>query len=275
MAKKIIIVIIVLLVAGAGIYGYKVEQRRARQAEFARIQQSKKSERKITIIEGWRLKDISADLAKEGIASEDDFMAAAKIGTWRDKYSFLSDSKIKSLEGFLYPDTYNIYVSSTPTQIIKKLLDEFDAKVTPQMRSDLQAQNHSLYDAVILASVLEREISNKPESDSDRKIVADIFWSRLKIGMALQSDATVNYITGKTSTRPILKDQEINSPYNTYKYRGLPPTPINNPSLASLLAVIYPTPNDYLYFLTDSTGAAHFAKTYAEHQQNIIKYLGK
>lgn len=230
-------------------------------------------ERSITIIEGWRLKNIAAYLAEEGAVAESDFLAAAEIGNWRFRYSFLNDAEIKSLEGFLYPDTYKIFTDATAADIIKKLLDEFDGKVTPQMRADLQAQKHSLLDAVILASIIEREISNQPAADSDRKIVADIFWKRLQIGMGLQSDATVNYITGKTSTRPTLADLEIDSPYNTYKYRGLPPGPINNPSLASLEAAIYPTANDYYYFLTDKSGAAHFAETYAGHQQNIAKYL--
>lgn len=273
MARKIFIILIAIAIVAAWSYDYKARKDKARRAEIARIQQSKKAERKITVIEGWRLKDAASYLAQEGVVSEADFTAAAKIDNWRSEFAFLKDPKIKSLEGFLYPDTYNIYADASAEDIIRKLLDEFDRKVTQKMRSDLQAQNRSLPDAVILASILEREISNKPEHDSERKIAADIFWSRLKIGMGLQSDATVNYVTGKTSTRPTYKDLEIDSPYNTYKYRGLPPGPINNPSLASLMAVIYPSPTDYLYFLTDESGKAHFGRTYAEHQRNIVKYL--
>ncbi|MFA5020957.1 MAG: endolytic transglycosylase MltG [Patescibacteria group bacterium] len=230
-------------------------------------------ESQLTIVEGWRLKDIAVYLENKNIIGADDFLAAAEISCWRNRYDFLSDPKIKSLEGFLFPETYNIFRAATADDIIKKLLAEFNGRVTASMRSDLQKQNHSLLEAVTLASIIEREISNQPEADSDRKIVADIFWKRLEIGMGLQSDATVNYITGKTSTRPTFADLEIDSPYNTYKYRGLPPGPINNPSLASLIAVIYPTPNDYYYFLTDEGGRAYFAETYSGHQQNIIKYL--
>ncbi|MFA6525976.1 MAG: endolytic transglycosylase MltG [Candidatus Buchananbacteria bacterium] len=273
MIKKIFVLIIFVIIIGAIANGYFVKKENERKAAQIRIQQELSRERKMTIIEGWRLKDISAYLEREGIVEENKFLEAAKISNWRDEYIFLKDPKIKSLEGFLYPDTYNIFTDVTAEDIIKKLLDEFDDKVTDKMRADLKAQNRSLFDVVILASILEREISNKPAFDSDRAIVADIFWKRLSIGMGLQSDATVNYITGKTSTRPTLKDLEIDSPYNTYKYRGLPPGPINNPSLASLMAVIYPAKNDYYYFLTDETGKAYFAKTYEEHLSNIRKYL--
>lgn len=230
-------------------------------------------ERNVTIIEGWRLKDVAADLEKDGVVSEADFLSAAQINNWRSQYDFLSDKKITSLEGFLYPDTYRVYKDASSSDIIKKALDEFAQKVTPQMRADLKAQNRSLIDAVILASIIEREISNQPAHDAERAIVADIFWKRIKIGMGLQSDATVNYITGKTSTRPTLKDLAIDSPYNTYMYKGLPPGPINNPSLASIQSVIYPTKNDYYYFLTDANGKAYFAKTYDEHLANIKRYL--
>lgn len=273
MIKKIFVLIIFIVIIGAIANGYFVKKENERKAAQIKIQQELNRERKMTIIEGWRLKDVAAYLEREGIVEENKFLEAAKIGNWRDQYAFLKDPKIKSLEGFLYPDTYNIFTDATADDIIKKLLDEFDDKLTDKMRADLKASNHSLLDAVILASILEREISNKPAFDSDREIVADIFWKRLSIGMGLQSDATVNYVTGKTSTRPTLKDLEIDSPYNTYKYRGLPPGPINNPSLASLMAVIYPAKNDYYYFLTDETGKAYFGKTYEEHLSNIRKYL--
>lgn len=273
MIKKIFFLLIIIIVAGIWGVNYFIQRDKAQQAAQLRIQQAQKQERTITIIEGWRMSEIATYLERQQAVTSSDFLAAAKISNWRERYDFLSDNKIKSLEGFLYPDTYNIFVGASAQDIIKKLLDEFDRKVTPQMRADLRAQNRSLLDAVILASIIEREISNLPAHDSERKIVADIFWKRIKIGMGLQSDATVNYVTGKTSTRPTLKDLAIDSPYNTYKYRGLPPGPINNPSLASLMAVIYPTQNDYLYFLTDENGKAYFAKTYDGHLQNIAKYL--
>ncbi|MFA6593871.1 MAG: endolytic transglycosylase MltG [Candidatus Buchananbacteria bacterium] len=223
----------------------------------------------ITIIEGWKIKDISAYLAERGIANEQSFADAIKIDNWRDKYPFLQDKRIKSLEGFLFPDTYRIFNDAKAEDVVKKMLNNFGAKVTAQMRFDAPKDNASFYDALILASIVEREALY----DDDRRVIAAIFLNRLKQGIGLQSDATINYITGKKSTRPTYADLQADSPYNTYKYRGLPPGPICNPGLASINAVIYPQPNNYFYFLTDSEGRAHFAKTYAEHQQNIIKYL--
>ncbi len=257
----------------AGLHDLKPHSSLASVANQLQGAASLERERNVTIIEGWRLKDVAADLEKDGVVSAADFLSAAKIDNWRSQYDFLQDKKIKSLEGFLYPDTYRVYKDATSSDIIKKALDEFGQKVTPKMREDLSSQNRSLIDAIILASVIEREISNKPAHDAERAIVADIFWKRIKIGMGLQSDATVNYITGKTSTRPTLKDLAIDSPYNTYMYKGLPPGPINNPSLASINSVIYPTKNDYYYFLTDENAKAYFGRTYDDHLSNINKYL--
>jgi UPF0755 protein len=169
----------------------------------------------------------------------------------------------------LFPDTYRIFSDAQAEDIIKKLLDNFDRKVTAQMRFDAPKDNSSFYDALILASIVEREALY----DDDRRVIAAIFLNRLKQGIGLQSDATINYVTGKKSPRPTYADLQVNSPYNTYKYRGLPPGPICNPGLTSINAVIYSQPNQYYYFLTDSEGRAHFGRTYAEHQQNIIKYL--
>ncbi|MFA5125172.1 MAG: endolytic transglycosylase MltG [Patescibacteria group bacterium] len=223
----------------------------------------------ITIIEGWKIKDIAVYLQERGIVDEQEFVSAGTIDNWRDQYAFLQDKRIKSLEGFLFPDTYRIFSDAQAEDIIKKLLDNFDRKVTAQMRFDAPKDNSSFYDALILASIVEREALY----DDDRRVIAAIFLNRLKQGIGLQSDATINYVTGKKSPRPTYADLQVNSPYNTYKYRGLPPGPICNPGLTSINAVIYSQPNQYYYFLTDSEGRAHFGRTYAEHQQNIIKYL--
>lgn len=226
-------------------------------------------ERQITILEGWSLNDIAKYFDEQGIASSSDFLAAADIGLWRGKYDFLNDKKIKSLEGFLFPDTYRVFIGSSVDKIIAKMLDNFDAKVTQQMRDDASAKNLSLYQAIIMASIIEQEA----KYSTDKKMVADVFWKRIKIGMALQSDATINYLTNSGKTRSSGSDLQIDSPYNTYKYRGLPPGPISNPGIDSIAAAIYPQANDYLYFITDSSGRAVFAKTFEEHKTNIAKHL--
>jgi len=226
-------------------------------------------ENKITFLEGWKISEISDYLSDRQLIDEKDFLRATNISLWREKYDFLQDKKISSLEGFVFPDTYMIFFDASAEDIIAKSLNNFDSKLTSEMKKDLANQGRNLYDALILASIIEREALYS----EDRPIIAGIFLNRLREGIGLQSDATVNYATGKKNPRPTFEDLKIESPYNTYKYRGLPPTPICNPGLASIKASIYPQQTDYYYFLTDSKGKAHFAKTYAEHQQNIAKYL--
>lgn len=120
-----------------------------------------------------------------------------------------------------------------------------------------------------MASILEGEV----RTFEDRKIVSDLLWRRIKIGMPLQVDATFSYINQKTTAELTLNDLKIDSPYNTYKYRGLPPTPISNPGMETLLAAAKPTANVYVFFLNDKDGTSHFSKTYAEHLKLKNKYL--
>jgi len=228
-------------------------------------------EQEITIIEGWRLNEMADYLAKEGLVSKEDFLTAAKVDNYRGQYDFLKDVKVETLEGFLFPDTYRIFNNAKADDIIKKMLDNFGRKFTPAMRQEIISQQRSIFEVVILASIIEREVL----SDSDKKMVADIFLKRLKAGLGLQSDATINYITGKKTTRPSAADLQVDSLYNTYKYRGLPPGPISSPGLDSLNAAIYSSQNNYYYFLTDADGQAVFAPTYQDHLQNIKIYLDK
>jgi UPF0755 protein len=149
--------------------------------------------------------------------------------------------------------------------------DTFTAKtsgLTPQ------GSNLSFADSVILASILERET----KTDAERPVVAGILINRLNLGMPLQVDATVQYAVGTSKDWwPILtlEDLKVNSLYNTYKYAGLPPGPIANPGLSSLKAAFNPAQTDYLYYIHDPTGQIHYAKTLAEQNANIAKYLGK
>jgi len=231
---------------------------------------SSDNERKITIIEGWRTEDIANYLEKNNIVDKSDFLQAVATSNWQTKYDFLVGVKAKTLEGFLFPDTYRIFADATANDIVKKMLDNFDSKLTTKMRSDMASQNKNIFEVVTLASIIEREVPQ----DADKKIVADIFLKRIKAGIALQSDATVNYITGKGQAQPSYDDLKVDSLYNTYKYRGLPPGPISNPGLKSLEAVIYPTPNQYYYFLTTlDSGTVIYSRTYEEHLNNKAKYL--
>jgi UPF0755 protein len=125
-----------------------------------------------------------------------------------------------------------------------------------------------------MASIVEREVGcEKNNHVQDCALVADIFWRRIKAGMPLQSDATVNFVTGKSLLQPTNSDLEKDSPYNTYKYRGLPPGPIGNPGLKSIRATIFPQANEYFYFITDAQGVFHYGKTIEDHIANRQKYL--
>ncbi|MFH1207344.1 MAG: endolytic transglycosylase MltG [Patescibacteria group bacterium] len=229
----------------------------------------------ITLIEGWTAKDMAEYLAAQGIVSAENFIAAASVHDSRSiipnmTYAFLADRPAgAALEGYLFPDTYRVFKTTTASQIVEKMLDNFGNKFTDQMKTDTANGNMSIYQIVTLASIIEKEV----RTDADRKIAAGIFYDRMNQGVALQSDATVNYVTGKQALQPTADDLSVDSPYNTYKYTGLPPGPICNPSLASIMAAIYPEKTEYFYFLTKPDGTTVFSKTYEEHLQNKQKYL--
>lgn len=225
----------------------------------------------VTFIEGWNLQEIAKHLANKTAITSDEFLAAAKLDKWKAKYDFLSGIKAQTLEGFIFPDTYRIFKDASAEDIIKKALDNFDRKLTAGMRTDINKKNLDLLEVLTLASIVQWEALD----ENDMKMVADVFAKRISKGIALQSDATVNYVTGKSERRPSAADLAVDSPYNTYKYRGLPPGPIGNPGLTAIKAVIYPTPNEYYYFIHTKEGKAVYAATYDEHLANVAKYLDK
>lgn len=235
----------------------------------------------IKIIEGWTIDDIADYLSKNDIVSKNDFLGLAGDGAKfisdnLDNYPFLSElllrnnnySKI-SLEGYLFPDTYTIYADAVAEDIIKKMLDNFNVKLDDEMRAEIERQGKTIDEVVILASIVEKEVAKY----EDRRMAADIFLKRLEVGIPLQSDATINYVTKKGTTRPSHEDLKVQSFYNTYINKGLPPAPISNPSLSSIQAVIYPISNDYYYFLTDKEGNVYYGRNMDEHQVNRERYL--
>ncbi len=224
----------------------------------------------VTIIEGWNLADEAKALEAQGVDSKT-FLDAARVDSWKSGASFLQPLKNgTSLEGYLFPDTYRVWKDQLPEGLITKQLAAFASRAS-RLAEEAQKQARTLHDVVILASIVEKEVA-KPE---DRAIVAGIFWNRLQSGMALQSDATVNYVTNAGRTRPTTDDLASVSPYNTYKNRGLPPGPISNPGADALEAALHPAKTEYQYFLTDANGKTYFAKTFEEHQRNRLKAFGK
>lgn len=227
----------------------------------------------ITIIEGWRNKDIAKYLEERGISTEEEFltMTGPEFPEWFiERFPFLGDIPPGvDIEGYLFPDTYRISLNASVKDIIFKMLDNLDAKIDGEILSEMEKQSMTLHEVLTLASIVEAEV----QSVQDRRKVADIFLKRLSVGMPLQSDATINYITSSGRSRSAYKDIQIDSRYNTYKYPGLPPGPINNPSLDSIKAVLFPIPNQYYYFLTDSEGVVHYGRSAQEHSMNRKKYL--
>lgn len=176
-------------------------------------------------------------------------------------------------EGYLFPDTYRFHKDATAEQVVEKLRRTFDIKreeahITVGADGKV-AHGLTLKEFVTLASIVEREV----RSPADMANVADVFLKRLENGIALQADSTVNYVTGGTNPSVSLQDTELDSPYNTYKYPGLPPGPISNPGLNALKAVQSPKQNDYYYFLTTPTGEVKYGRTYEEHLENRRKYM--
>jgi len=183
-----------------------------------------------------------------------------------DSKSFLSLAAQE--EGYLFPDTYFFLHTVTPEEVIKTMKDNFKTK-TLSLAEKISKSGHSEAEIITMASIVEREAV----TPKDRRIVAGILWKRISIGMRLQADATFGYINGKGSASLTIDDLKIDSPYNTYVYKGLPPGPIANPGLDAISSSIEPTKTPYLYYLSDKNGDMHYAKTFDEHIANKQRYL--
>lgn len=228
------------------------------------------SQKSITLIEGWTRQMMADYLDKKSLSGAEFMTLSSSKADWQAEYTFLSDAPSSaSLEGYIFPDTYYIDSNKGIENLIVKSLNNFDQKLTSDIRQEIDNQGKTIFEVLTLASIIEREV---PKLE-DKKKVAGIFLKRLDASIGLQSDATINYITGKGLAQPSYNDLEIDSPYNTYKYRGLPPGPISNPGIDSIVAVVYPDTNPYYYFLTTEEGEVIYSKTYEEHLANKAKYL--
>lgn len=184
---------------------------------------------------------------------------------------FLPDEfleKTRNAEGYLFPDTYFLSPQSNADDIIARLTNTFAEKISPFI-SDIQNSKRSKGDIIIMASLIEKEA----HGTDDRNVISGILWKRIDSGMKLQVDASVGYIANKLPGQISAKDLKIDSPYNTYLYAGLPPTPIDNPGIAAIDAAIHPVESPYFFYIHDKAGIIHYAKTFIEHKANIAKYL--
>lgn len=174
----------------------------------------------------------------------------------------------KSQEGYLFPDTYFFLPNASDELIVKTMRQNFDAKIAPLLPA-IASSTRSLADIITMASILEREA----HTTDDRKKIAGVLWNRLTRGMPLQVDAVFLYTLGKNTFQLTIEDLQTDGPYNTYTRKGLPPTPIGNPSMDSIMAALYPEKSSYFYYLADKSGTTHYSKTYAEHLQKKALYL--
>lgn len=230
----------------------------------------------VVIPEGYTVFDIDKKLSGLGLVPAGSIVELSQKPELFD-YQFLRSDQIYSLEGFLFPDTYRFSQKTTPEAVVQKMLDAFQRKVFSQISPDLSQEPASFYNILKLASFIEKEVTEAAE----RRMVADILWKRLENDMLLQVDASVVYAWriinpewklsgGHTLTEADIK---IKSPYNSYIYKGLPPTPIANPGLEAIKAVLNPEQTDYWYYLSTREGKTIFSKTLSEHTAAKKRYL--
>ena len=238
--------------------------------------------RTITIIPGWNIETIAEYLFKEGAISDQAlFLSKSKTGNEFSAYYYIADVLTKGnaaqrkyiLEGYLAPDTYEIYTDASMDDIIRKLLSQTEAVFKEPLHARAEEIGMSMDEVIILASLIEKEAKT-----ADFARVSGVFHSRLKQNMALGSDVTIKYVSGTTRMALNRDDLNLQSPYNTYLVKGLPPGPICSPSPAAILAALYPDEQfmaeGYLYFNSKdpNTGELHFSKTLAEHEYAVSIY---
>jgi UPF0755 protein len=237
---------------------------------------------RFTIPEGYTLKQTGEKLAAEGIVesaeafytaldkSYDYWFLDGKGSGYPDPTGTLTAHQNR-LEGFLFPDTYEVYKDATPQQIIDKMLGRFDDILDLDMQKRMTEMDLDVNELVTIASMIERETM----ADSERPTVASVIYNRLDSGMKLQLDCTIQYALGEVKERVLYSDLEIDSPYNTYKVDGLPAGPIGAPGKSSLEAVIDPDTTDYIYYVLkpDGSGQHNFAATYKEFEKFKAEYI--
>jgi UPF0755 protein len=233
------------------------------------LQHGKPSQVAVRLPEGYTLQQMAAEAEKDGLGKASSYVAASNDSAW--DYPFLKDRPAKTnLEGFLFPDTYLLDRSAGPRDLVKKQLDRFDQVFSPDLRAQAAQATpsrpaESIYNIVILASIVEREVNREP----DRPRACSVYYNRLVDGTPLQVDATVLYAEGKTAGQP---DTAFDSPYNTYLHKGLPPGPISNPGLSAIKACLNPDKTDFMFYFTDPKGVTHFQQTAAEFEQQKSQY---
>jgi UPF0755 protein len=243
------------------------------------LQHSRMVEVIITIPEGWRAEQVADLLTAENIIDGSVFLAAVRQGDVVDHALLADHPPGATLEGYLFPETYRLPAQATPEDLLTRMLDTMQARLPIGWEAMASAQGLTLYDVLTLASIVERE-AVVPE---ERPLIANVYLNRVQQGMYLNADPTVQYAmgyqpeTGQWWKTPVTLEEyeNVNSPFNTYLYPGLPPGPIASPGASSIMAVLQPAQTSYLYFLGRGDGSHIFAETYEEHQRNLEIYQGQ
>ncbi len=231
------------------------------------IASGKQATVKVTFPEGFTVKQIAERLAEKGLGQETDLLAAATPDVVVGSGLHLTGD---SLEGYLFPATYVFEYGSEPQALFGTLAEGFGERVVAGMAADLRQSKRPLADIVTVASLIEREA----KVGKDRPLIASVIYNRLKKGMPLQIDATVLYALGEHRERVTYQDLKVDSPFNTYRHKGLPPHPICNPGEASIRAALHPAQTSYLFYVARADGSHVFTRTYEEHLKAIRAIQG-
>jgi len=218
----------------------------------------------VTIVPGARIDQVRAALINSGF-KPDEVDVALDPAQYAGHPALVDKPTEASLEGYLYPESFQKTAQTSPQNVVRASLDEMSKRLTPQWRAAVAAQGLSVHQAIIVASIVEQEVANP----ADRPVVAQVFLKRLRDGMPLQSDVTVLYGAIKDGKKPSL---QYDSPYNTFTNNGLPIGPISNVSEAAMAAVASPADTQYVFFVAGDDGKTYFAFTAEEHQTNVDKY---
>lgn len=226
---------------------------------------------RFTIPEGLTLKQTADKLADSNLINKDKFIEEIQHGNFDYRFMSLLPNKDNRLEGFLYPETYEIYTTANEHQIINKMLAHFDKLVTDEYYTRASEMGYDMYKIITIASLIERETL----VSSEKTIVASVIYNRLAINMPLQIDASVQYALAEHKTRLDYNDLQVDSPYNTYQNTGLPPGPICSPSIESIKAALYPEDTNYYYYVLspEKNGSHRFSNTYEEFLKNKKAYI--
>ncbi|MDB9823009.1 endolytic transglycosylase MltG [Deltaproteobacteria bacterium] len=220
----------------------------------------------VTIPEGFSIEQVGGMLAEKGLVDKPQFISIAREPQILSKYGIVGPS----LEGYLYPDTYQFGRGLSPVSIIDVMIKRFNEVVKPFMKR-IEESGMTMEEVVTLASIVEKETGSAEE----RPLISSIFLNRIKKGMRLESDPTVIYGMDNFAGNLTRKDLSESTPYNTYMIRGLPPGPIANPGLESIKAVLYPSETDYLYFVSKNDGTHYFSRSLEEHNRAVRIYQKK